>query len=252
MDNDFKPLNEWYLGQVFPSGEWSQETLMQCRQIAWSYATAENAIVSMGDNIRGCSYCYFGALADVLGLSQDERLPEIPSLYEEFIFKRAGVEDLAHRHAHELAYIRKTESLAGPQRKDIYLSDYLRLKGADGLWHWINHRMYALAWTTNGSYWLNMCVYTLSDNGTGNAKLVNTRTGECSVLTSKDYQAILSERETNVLLLISEGILSKEIAGRLNISKNTVDRHRQRILEKLGVDNAIEACRVARAMGLLP
>ena len=49
----------------------------------------ENAIVSMGDSIKNCSYCFFGGLADILGLSEQERRSMIPSLYEDFIFSRA-------------------------------------------------------------------------------------------------------------------------------------------------------------------
>ena len=62
---------------------------------------------------------------------------------------------------------------------------------------------------------------------------------------------ILSTREKQVLRLIAEGKLSKEIASELTISINTVNRHRQNIREKLSVNNAIEAVRAARAMGLV-
>ncbi len=46
-------------------------------------------------------------------------------------------------------------------------------------------------------------------------------------------------------------MLSKEIAAELHISVNTVNTHRQRILEKLGVGNSIEAVRYAHMLGLL-
>ena len=51
--------------------------------------------------------------------------------------------------------------------------------------------------------------------------------------------------------LIDNGLQSKEIADNLFISVNTVHRHRQNILQKLKVGNAIEACKVAKAMGLI-
>jgi DNA-binding NarL/FixJ family response regulator len=44
--------------------------------------------------------------------------------------------------------------------------------------------------------------------------------------------------------------MSKEIASDLSISINTVNRHRQNILEKLHVDNSIEACRIAKGLNL--
>ena len=52
---------------------------------------------------------------------------------------------------------------------------------------------------------------------------------------------LLTPREREVLALAKEGMFSKEISERLNISIHTVNRHRQNILEKLQVDNMIEA-----------
>ena len=54
---------------------------------------------------------------------------------------------------------------------------------------------------------------------------------------------LLTPREREVLALAKEGMLSKEISEKLNISIHTVNRHRQNILEKLKVDNIIEAIR---------
>lgn len=46
---------------------------------------------------------------------------------------------------------------------------------------------------------------------------------------------ILSPREIEVLKLLVDGLLNKEIASRLNISLTTVITHRKNIVEKLGV-----------------
>ncbi|MCG4719976.1 response regulator transcription factor, partial [Bacteroides intestinalis] len=52
-------------------------------------------------------------------------------------------------------------------------------------------------------------------------------------------------------LRINKGKMSKDIAQTLSISINTVNRHRQNILEKLQVNNSIEACRIAKELHLL-
>ena len=52
---------------------------------------------------------------------------------------------------------------------------------------------------------------------------------------------LLTPREREVLALAKEGMFSKEISKKLNISIHTVNRNRQNILEKLQVDNMIEA-----------
>lgn len=47
----------------------------------------------------------------------------------------------------------------------------------------------------------------------------------------------LTKREKQVLQLISQGKTSKQIAQELNISKSTVDKHRQNIIKKNDVNN---------------
>lgn len=59
----------------------------------------------------------------------------------------------------------------------------------------------------------------------------------------------LSPRETEILALIAEGYLTKEIAVRLQISEGTVKSHRKKIHEKLGVISKSQA--IVRARELL-
>ena len=70
-------------------------------------------------------------------------------------------------------------------------------------------------------------------------------------LGDREDSRLLSDREKQVLRLIDQGMTSKRVAETLIISINTVSRHRQAILEKLRVGNSIEACRVARALGII-
>ncbi|MCS6961707.1 MAG: response regulator transcription factor [Deltaproteobacteria bacterium] len=55
----------------------------------------------------------------------------------------------------------------------------------------------------------------------------------------------LSEREIEVLRLISEGYSNKQIAKMLNISSRTVDSHRSNILKKLKVRNNQDLVKIA-------
>lgn len=45
----------------------------------------------------------------------------------------------------------------------------------------------------------------------------------------------LSPREIEVLVLLTKGLINKEIADKLNISLTTVISHRKNITEKLGI-----------------
>lgn len=55
------------------------------------------------------------------------------------------------------------------------------------------------------------------------------------------FEALLTQRESNILQLLSQGLLYKEIADHLNISTGTVRQHIHRIYEKLHVQNRTEA-----------
>ena len=55
----------------------------------------------------------------------------------------------------------------------------------------------------------------------------------------------LSEREREVLALLVDGLMNKEIARRLAVSERTVKFHVGSILAKLGVPNRAAAVRVA-------
>jgi DNA-binding NarL/FixJ family response regulator len=62
---------------------------------------------------------------------------------------------------------------------------------------------------------------------------------------------ILTPRELEVLKLIAEAQSSKEIATELVISIKTVERHRQNILDKLGMSDRVELTRYAIRRGLI-
>ena len=66
-----------------------------------------------------------------------------------------------------------------------------------------------------------------------------------------DEFEILTPRELQVLKLIAEAHTSKEIAAELVISIKTVERHRQNILDKLGMSDRVELTRYAIRRGLI-
>ena len=61
----------------------------------------------------------------------------------------------------------------------------------------------------------------------------------------------LSERELEILKLFVNGASSKQIAAQLSISKNTVDTHRRRILDKAGCNNLAELTHYAIRNGYI-
>jgi two-component system invasion response regulator UvrY len=60
----------------------------------------------------------------------------------------------------------------------------------------------------------------------------------------------LSRREIDIVKLIKEGLSSKEIAVRLDISIKTVEVHRYNILKKLGLRNTAALVNFINEQGL--
>ncbi len=61
----------------------------------------------------------------------------------------------------------------------------------------------------------------------------------------------LTPRETEVLELVAAGLSNAEVAGRLVISENTVKKYLHNILEKLHLNNRVEAAVYAVRRGLI-
>lgn len=69
-------------------------------------------------------------------------------------------------------------------------------------------------------------------------------------LPKQAIENLLTHRELEILTLLGEGLVKKEIADKLNISYTTVDTHVSHIYQKLGVTNAPSAVNKAHRLGL--
>ena len=61
----------------------------------------------------------------------------------------------------------------------------------------------------------------------------------------------LSNREREILALLADGLVNKQIAARLGISTNTVKTHLELLFDKLGVATRAEAVATGVKRGLL-
>lgn len=108
----------------------------------------------------------------------------------------------------------------------------------------------------NGKAWIILGCMDISPDQTPVEKIKSTvfnlKTGEIiHPFMQERTKEILTKKEKEILLLIRQGYLSKEIAYKLNISIFTVNNHRKNILRKLHANNAIEAINQASIIGLL-
>ena len=64
--------------------------------------------------------------------------------------------------------------------------------------------------------------------------------------------ATLTPQQVRVLMMLSEGLLNKQIAYELSVSEATVKAHVSAILQKLGVDSRTQAVIAAARIGTTP
>jgi len=64
--------------------------------------------------------------------------------------------------------------------------------------------------------------------------------------------AELTGREKEILILVSQGKSNKEIAAVVSLAENTVKNHLKNILEKLHLENRVQAATYAMRKGLIP
>jgi len=62
--------------------------------------------------------------------------------------------------------------------------------------------------------------------------------------------ATLTPRESEVMRLVTQGLMNKQVAGRLSRSEITVKVHRQRMMRKMGVRTLADLVRAATELGL--
>ena len=67
----------------------------------------------------------------------------------------------------------------------------------------------------------------------------------------QDSYDLLTEREKEILQLLAEGRSNKDVAGILNLSTNTVETHRTRIMQKLDLHSTAEIVLYAVRKGII-
>lgn len=174
---------------------------------------------------------------------------------EDAIYRRMHPADLVYKRMLEYQFFQFIEQ--HPETATSYKAlCHIRLRDANGKWVYVDNSTQVLRTSPEGKMWLILCCYSLSPARHGvfdiGAHIVCADTQEVTpCLFSAEKEHLLSAREKEILRLIQAGKQSKEIAEVLHISIFTVSRHRQNILQKLSVNNSMEAVNAAVAMGLV-
>ncbi|MBD8347069.1 response regulator transcription factor [Dysgonomonas sp. HGC4] len=249
-------LEEAFAIQHFDKSLFNEQALMDCRKLIQSLTEINNGCAVLTDMADNKSYFSIGTFGGFLGLSQEDISKEvIESLDEDCIYQHIHPEDLVEKRMLELHFFQFLCKLPINERLKYRSNCRIRMTNQKGEYCYITNQTHILRNSPCGNMWLALCLYDLSPNQnplTGiDSQITNNETGEViAVSLSEAKRSILSTREKEILQLIKKGYLSKEISKNLNITINTVNRHRQNILQKLNVNNSLEAVHSAEAMKL--
>lgn len=248
-------INE-QISQLFRRDELDYSLLNQHICFLESLSILQNSVVSIFD-LAKMEHAYLSPnFADLLGWDPEK----VSSPETEYIDKRMHPDDLAHLNHVGWQFfelILRVDPVWREQMKFIKLIMDYRTQGKDGNFVRVIEQHKLLELDKYGNAWLSMSVMDISPDQDLNSlcryRLVNTLTGELYHFPSVELitEHKLSFREKEILQLLGKGLISKQIADKLFISVNTVNTHRQRIIEKLNVSNTAEAVQYAGSLGLI-
>lgn len=258
MDVLRKELNSIYKRQELDSEQLDMSEMRQCAAMAATCVTLDDDCRVITDASADRCIIVANSFARIIGIREEcgMMFSEVDSSDEDAIYLRLHPEDLVDKRMLEYEFFKFVDALS-PERKTSYkASCRIRIKGATGQYIYCDNTTQVLRLSPRGKIWLILCCYKLSARQEEipgvSPHIINTTTGEIAdIRLSEQRSLILTLREKEVLNLIRQGKPSKQIADILGISINTVNRHRQNILEKLSVGNSMEAVMAATAMKLL-
>jgi FixJ family two-component response regulator len=76
------------------------------------------------------------------------------------------------------------------------------------------------------------------------------REGETAVSGLRTRRESLTPRQSEVLTLVTSGLMNKQIAGQLNVSEITVKIHRGQVMKKMEARSLAELVKMAELLGI--
>lgn len=254
--NPLKDLNERFLLEVMDSKKYRSIVLNECIEKMANYVALDRSVAVLSDLAENKSHVFAGDFGTFFGMIPNH-YSTIDSIWEEDIYRRIHPDDLFQRHLLELEFFNFLKSIETKEQLNYATSCTIRVLNCNQEYEYISHRSFYLQNSLKGGLWLDVCLYNYSfdapplDNKI-DGKIKNIKTGTQQLVdTYSNCSDLLTSREKEILVKVGQGLISKEIASELKISINTVNRHRQNILEKLKVGNSMEAVCTAKALNIL-
>jgi DNA-binding CsgD family transcriptional regulator len=212
-----------------------------------------NSGVSIFDLHRKQHLFYSFNFAEIIGY----KLEDIKTNGQDFIDDKIHPNDKLTLFENGISALKLFNNFSADEKKNYKLINEYRILNAQNEYVRLIEQHQALELDKIGNLWLSISIIDFSPNQESfdgvNSQLLNFRTGKVVPFQNDNAKPIikLTAREKEILNLVKQGLLSKEISETLSISVHTVNTHRQRFLEKLQAKNSMEAVIFATKLGLL-
>lgn len=227
--------------------------------IVQKHAVILQALSDMGNSGTGIfDYCkrqmvfYSSNFGSLLGYA--------PSDYEEtgqqFFSGKIHPDDALMLSINSVSILKIFNHFSSDEKLNHKIISEYRMMNAQNQYVRLVEQYQVLKLDPKGQLWLAFNIVDISPNQDiaepSKSQLLNFRTGQIVPWEAPKKPTFeLTKREKEILELVKNGFLSKEISSKLSISVHTVNTHRQRFLEKLGANNSMEAIVFASRHGLL-
>ncbi len=212
-----------------------------------------NSGVSVFDHFKREHIFYSPNFCSILGYDVDE----IKSKGQQYLDDKIHKDDILVLIKNGILLLKLFYDFTSNEKRNFKLINEFRILNSEGKYIRVIEQHQVLELDNKENIWLSLSIIDVSpdqriDEGV-KSRLFNFVTGEMVPFSDESDRVVrdLTRREKEILKLVKEGLLSKEISDKLSISVHTVNTHRQRVLEKLGANNSIEAITLASGLGLL-
>jgi DNA-binding CsgD family transcriptional regulator len=231
------------------------DTLEKKKLLLEEIATISNNGISLFDMCSKQHIFYSSNYAMLLGYSSAEIVRDHPHFMQDKIHP----DDANVLADNGISLLKLFYSFSTEEKTSYKFINEYRVLKADQTYVRVIEQDQILALDPSGNMWLSLGILGIAPNQLPNeglkSQVVNFRTGTIIPMPKETVHqrtvAELTPRELEILKMIREGLLSKEISGKLAISLHTVNTHRQRILEKLKANNSLEAVALASNLGMI-
>lgn len=237
--------------QNFDPAQLDYSLLENHKTTLWQLARVGNSGITVFDMFRREHVFTSYNFAELFGYN----MAELEKYDVAYFDSRVHPNDLLTLTRNGIALMNLFLEMPIAERAHFKLVNEYRILNAENNYVRVIEQHQVLELAPNGNLWLTLGIIDLSPNQESyegvKSQLLNYKTGKIHpFLEPTETENPLTKREKEVLQLVKKGLLSKEISERLSISVHTVNTHRQRILQKLGADNSVEAAAYAAKLGL--